>query len=150
MKTVAAAVMLFSFAPILQACSPPKKADGNLQVKQVGADVIVSTTVDSNGTGHVVLTSYDIDANKHVTLKYCMIQSEVLSRLDILARVKVEWRLTSVRFEDLSFEIQGSRMIVSLEQIRQLRNQLNKALHEEQNKPRRDAELRIGCVLPLN
>jgi hypothetical protein len=125
MKVFAAVIVLFSLAPILHACSTPKKAEANLKLKQVGEDVIASTTVESGGTGHMVLTSYNIDARNHVTLNYCIIQREENSRLDIFARIRVEWRLTNVRLKDLSFEIDGRHMIVPTEQLRQLRNQLN-------------------------
>lgn len=125
MRILAPVIVLFSLAPILQAGSMPKKAKANLTLKQVGEDVIVSTTVESGGTGHMVLTSYSIDARNHVTLNYCIIQSEENSRLDIFARIRVEWRLTNVHFKDLSFEVDGRHMIVSTEQLRQLRNQLN-------------------------
>jgi hypothetical protein len=141
MRIVAAVMLLFSFAPILQACSTPKKADTNLELKQVGEDVIVSTTLDSGGIGHMVLTSYVIDAKNHVTLKYCIIQSEQNSRLDIFARIRVEWRLANVRLQDLSFEIAGSQMIVPTEQLRRLRNQLDHVLHEKDS-PCRDAALK--------
>lgn len=141
MRIVAAVMLLFSLAPILHACSTPKSAEANLQLKQVGEDVIVSTTVESGGVGHMVLTSYMIDAKNHVTLKYCMIQSEENSRLDIFARIRIEWRLINIRLKDLSFEIDGSHMIVPAEQLRQLRNQLNKVLHDP-DLPRQDAVLK--------
>src|SRR5262249_5073537 len=105
MRSVAAVLlMFFSSVPFLQACAGPEKDANKLAMRQDGDDVVLSTTVTSSAVCHVVLTSYNIDANKHATLKYFLIESE--EQVRCLSPIKVEWRLKGVRLDDLTFRIQ--------------------------------------------
>ncbi len=73
----------------------------------------------------MVMKSHEIDAKNRVTLKYCLIQSEENSRLDSLAHIKIEWRLKGVRLGDLTFKVQGTKLIFGQDELDELRDQLN-------------------------
>jgi hypothetical protein len=122
MKTVCAVLLVFSIVPVLHACSKPEQ---DVLVRQDGDDVVVSTSVSSSGPGQMVMKSYAIDAKNRATLKYCLIQSEENSRLDSVAHIKIEWRLKGVRLGDLTFKVQGQKLIFGPDELDQLRDQLN-------------------------
>ena len=123
MRTVCAVLLVFSIVPVLQAC--PKPEQDKLALRQDGDDVVVSTSVSSSGPGQMVMKSHEIDAKNRVTLKYCLIQSEENSRLQSWTTVKIEWRLKGVRLGDLTFEVQGQKLIFGQGELDQLRDQLN-------------------------
>jgi hypothetical protein len=137
MKTVSAVLLVFSMVPVLHACSMPKVVQDKLALRQDGDDVVVSTSVSSSGPGQMVMKSYEIDARNRVTLQYCLIQSEENSGLQSWSTVKIEWRLKGVRLGDLTFKVEGKKLVFEQDELDQLRDQLN-----QQFRPRRDASLR--------
>lgn len=84
----------------------------------------------------MVMKSYEIDAKRQVTLKYCLVQSVENSRLQSWSTVNIEWRIKGARLADLTFKVQGRKLIFQQAELDQLRDQLNRQV------PRRDAELR--------
>jgi hypothetical protein len=137
MRTLSAVLLVFGVVPALQACSAPRFFQDKLELRQDGEDVVVSTSVSSSGPGQIVMKSFTIDAKNSVTLKYCLIQSEDNSRLQSWTTVKIEWRLKGVRLGDLTFKVEGKKLIFEQDELDQLRDQLN-----GQFRPRRDASLR--------
>jgi len=107
---------------MLSASSVDAGEEPKLTFTQDGKDLVVSMSVEVNGTSHALLTSVGLRSSK-VTLWYCLFQHR-----DYLVRhkkqVHIQWRLPGQTKEGKQFEVHDFHFLLSTDELKQLTPQL--------------------------